>query len=256
MQQQGLTPQATIEAMLKRSHRQEVPIRRSFVRRENNNGRPPLAELVHRHDDRALDLYLLILAQASAGAFDVSYPAAVWARALSLGNKDGAAAVSKVLARLVDAKLVKRDRVGRKAHITLLHESGSGDAYTHPGQVRDKYLKLPHAYWTDGWSSKLALPGKAALLVARSMPATFFLSIETAPKQFGFSADTLEDGLRELRAHGLLDRWTIQEPDPLTVVGYRLDFRYKLRSPLEHPSRSRAPGAGAAAADPTVLGIP
>ena len=128
----------------------------------------------------------------------------MWARALDLGGKNRAAAVSKVLTRLVNDRLVKRDRVSRKAHITLLREDGSGNDYTHPANAGDKYLKLSHAYWIDEWHKKLSLPAKAVLLVARSMPHEFFLPIENAPKQFGFSADTLEDGVRDLRNHRLL----------------------------------------------------
>ncbi len=138
-----ITPQDTIQAILQRSNRRAVPIRKSFVRVAGIAGSAPLAELVRHHDVRALDLYLLVLAQASGGAFDVAHPAAVWARALHLTGETGAAAVSKVLARLVAYRLVARDRVGRRAHLTLLCEDGSGRPYTPPAEAADAYLQLP-----------------------------------------------------------------------------------------------------------------
>lgn len=232
------TRRETIEAILKRSNRHAVPIRRSFVQRAKGGPRPPLAEMVRRHDDRALDFYLLILAQASAGAFDVSRPAPVWARALGVVGKNPAAAVSKLLARLVADRLVKRDRVGRQAHVTLLREDGSGAPYTHPGQVRDKYLQLPHAYWLEEWNDKLTFAGKAALLIARSMPAEFFLVVENAPNQFGISADSLAEGLAALRGHNLLHRWTIYPTDPDDARGYREEHRYELRPPFAQRARA------------------
>jgi len=243
------TRQETIQAILKRSNRQAVPIRRSFVSPENPALHPPLAELVRRHDDRALDLYLLILAQASAGAFDVAHPAAVWARALGLDGVHGAASVSKVLTRLVHYKLVKRDRVGRKAHITLLREDGSGADYTHPATAGDKYLQLSHAYWTDEWDTRLSLPAKAALLIARSFSFArdFFLPIESAPKQFGMSADTVGDGLRELRKLGLLDQRSTYKKAPLVAAGFTTEYRYKLLPPFDKRSSPHSPLATATA---------
>lgn len=251
-----VTPQDTIRAILQRSNRQAVPIRKSFLRGVSASGRSPLADLVRHHDTRALDLYLLVLAQASGGAFDVVHPAAVWARALHLTDATGAAAVSKVLARLVDYRLIARDRLGRRAHLTLLCEDGSGRSYTHPAVATDRYLQLSHAYWLDGWDTKLTLPGKAALLVARSLPSDFFLPIESAPKQFGISADTLGDGLRELVTGKLLDRRTVYKPDPLSAVGYKEEYHYTLLAPFHRPSKARSGSAAAAMPPPTAPGAP
>src|SRR5579885_2872264 len=66
-------PRATVQTMLDRSKRESAPIRRSFL--ANPERRPPLSAMVRHRDERALDLYLLSLAQASGGNFDVSYPA-------------------------------------------------------------------------------------------------------------------------------------------------------------------------------------
>ena len=142
----------------------------------------PLAEFVRRHDDRALQFLLLILAAASrdvtTGAFDVTLAAETWARMLGLRGAAPASAVSKVLARLIDDRLVKRDIRRRQAHITLLREDGSGEDYSRP---KAKYLQLPHAYWIDGWHSKFSLAAKAALLVALSMPQSSSYRSRTHP---------------------------------------------------------------------------
>ncbi|MGH2391142.1 MAG: hypothetical protein ACRDIE_23345 [Chloroflexota bacterium] len=199
-----------------------------------------MAEMVRHHDERAVDLYLLVLAQASAGEFDVTFPAAVWVRALSLDNENGATAISKTLARLVAYKLVKRDRVRRRAHITLLCEDGSGEPYTHPGRAKDAYLQLPHAYWVQEWHRQLTLPAKAALLISLSLPRDFFLPIESARKQFSISSDTLGEGMRELRRYELLDQRTITKADPLTAAGYRTEYWYQLRPPFDQLSSSRS----------------
>ena len=222
----------TIRAILKRAGRRAVPIRRSFLQRENRERpSPPLAEMVRRHDSRGLDLYLIVLAQASAGEFDVTHPAAVWARALGIEGENPRIAVSKAMGRLLAYELIKRDRVGRRAHIKLLREDGSGQAYEHPAESRDKYLQLPHGYWEGAWHKELSLAAKAGLLIALSLPPEFFLVIESGPSRFGVSADTLERGLSELQRKGLLSRRSIYKPDPLTDLGYRTEFRYWLREP-------------------------
>src|SRR5437868_472229 len=82
--------QATIEALLERSKRptKKVPIRSTFVQQGTQRSpRPgPLAELVRRHDDRALELYLLFRAVASGGDWAVTESSQLWARALDLGS--------------------------------------------------------------------------------------------------------------------------------------------------------------------------
>jgi len=239
----------TIKALLEISHRSFVPIRRGLVcaaRKPEANRtpsaaapRPPLAQMVRHRDVRALDFYLLILAKASAGEFDVTLHAAVWARALDVWGKSKDAAVSKTLAHLVGYKLVARDRRGRLAHVMLCREDGSGDPYTRPGQPGDGYLKLSHRYWEDRWHTELSLPGKAALLVSLSMPADFFLTLEHAPRLFGIAADTLDDGVRELCDFHLLERTLHYEDAPLSPTGRRRQDRYRLLPPFEKQPQTR-----------------
>jgi hypothetical protein len=255
------TQQETIGELLARSKRDAVPIRWSFVQRGTRK-RPqpgPLAEFVHRHDERALDLYLLVHAAASAAPWDVDLPARVWARMLGLRGSGGPSAVSKTWKRLEDRGLIDRTRVQRRASITLLREGGDGDPYAHPGagpkSTREPYLKLPYAYWEDGWYQKLRLPGKAMLLIALSLEDDFILPEERAPAWYDVSADFAGDGLRALKKLEVLSSRTDYIKSSLTVTGWTEERSYTLQPPFGPHGRSRqtgkprpsgttAPGAG------------
>lgn len=242
------TQQETIEDLLARSKRNAVPIRWSFVQR-GTRMRPqpgPLAGFVGHHDERALDLYLLAHAAASAAPWNVDLPAGVWARMLGLEGPGGPSAVSKIWKRLEDRGLVDRARVQRRASITLLREDGDGDPYTHPGagpkSAREPYLKLPYAYWEDGWYQKLRLPGKAMLLIALSLEDDFILPEDKAKPWYGISPDFAGDGLRVLRKLKVLARKTDYRSSPLTVTGWTEEFSYTLQPPFGPHGRSRQTG--------------
>lgn len=69
----------------------------------------PISKLCSHHDDRGLDLYLLVHAAASAAPFDVVLPAPVWARSLGLsGSASARSTVSKAFTRLVELNLAVR----------------------------------------------------------------------------------------------------------------------------------------------------
>ncbi|MGH2355066.1 MAG: hypothetical protein ACRDJN_25945, partial [Chloroflexota bacterium] len=214
----------------------------------------PLAQLVRHHDERALELYLLILAAASAPPYDVTHPARVWARVLFLEGNSGPAAISKTLARLEAYRLIRRERVGRLTRVVLLRENGSGEPYTHPATSTppEPYLQLPHAYWLEGWHRTLTLPGKAVLLIALSLASQFLLPGEQAKAWYGISADTVQTGLRELRQAGLLDSRPVYKLAPLSAEGVTTEWRHTLRSPFGHrrprsASALSAPPASASA---------
>jgi hypothetical protein len=140
------------------------------------------------------------------------------------GERSGSAAVSKAWRRLEDKHhLVRRDRRGRLAKIVALREDGSGKPYVVPtgGSWNDRYFKIPFEYWLDEdqWHSTLSLRGKAALLIALSLPSTFTLPAERAPAWYGVSADTIERGLRELADRGALSRSLKVRKAPLSPAG-------------------------------------
>lgn len=98
-----VTQAETIAAFLERSKRADVPIRKTFVQQGQGKVRDPgpIASLVSNHDERALDLYLLAHAAASADPFDIVLPADTWARALGMSATASArSAVSKTFRRL------------------------------------------------------------------------------------------------------------------------------------------------------------
>jgi hypothetical protein len=205
-----LTQQETIEDLLERSGRGFVPIRKSFVQqgRGKQTQAGPLASFVTGHDERALDMYLLAHAIASKDPWDCDFPSDMWVRALDLGSTATPAAargaVSKILKRLEERKLIVRRRGGRSVYFRLLKEDGSSDPYQHPLNTGENWLRLPYSYWLDGYYLDLSLPAKAMLLVALSRPDGFYLPAERTRDWYGLSADSAERGLRELRSADLL----------------------------------------------------
>lgn len=238
--------QETIAALLEAAHRkkQEVPLRREFVQ-QGAQGSPqpgPLREIVRRHDERALDLYLLFRALASSSPWDVRRDARIWGRAIGLATDadGGAAAVSKTWMRLDQTyHLVCRERSGRLARITALNEAGNGLEYAYPSKG---YFKLPFAYWTaeEAWYYTLSFRAKATLLVALSLRPPFVLPAERAPDWYGMSADTVDRGLRELRDAGLLSRTFTTVENWLSPTGKTTLYKFALKPPFARPSRAAA----------------
>jgi hypothetical protein len=234
------TSRSTIEALLKRSRRQGfVPLSTRFLQlRDSRSVAPgPLAGIVRHRDERALELYLITLAIASAPPWNVNEAAELWARVLDLGAApSGSRTISKVWKRLVDRNLVSRERSGRRASITLLCEDGSGTPYVRPGSKgqNQPYLKIPFQYWLDerAWYRTLTLPETAVLLIALSLGDDFILPQEHAARWYGLSPDTIERGLRGLRNHGLLSSRVVRKAAPLAPVGFTEHHYHTLKHPF------------------------
>jgi hypothetical protein len=117
--------------------------------------------------------------------------------------------------------------------VTLLREDGSGQAYTRPGKGNpDRFLRLQHSYWRDGWYDRLDLPATAMLLVALHEKHNFELPTERVPDWYGWSADTAERGLATLEQLGLLTHTTRLKKAPLSPTGLTKVNRYLLRRPF------------------------
>jgi hypothetical protein len=226
--------QSTVEALLHRSKRSghAVPIRWTFVQRKDSRGRPqggPLAGIVRCHDERSLDLYLLLRAVATAEPWNCAEDARIWARALGLVDQHGEhdiEAVSKAWRRLERHGLISRGRKGHRACVTVLLEDGTGTAYSPPTRTRgDNYLKLPFVYWTADkpWYRHLTLPEKALLLIALSLPKGFVLPHKKAPAWYGVSAHTAQRGLSGLQDKGLLHAVRVKKPAPLAPEGFTVE---------------------------------
>jgi len=228
----------TLRAILDESGRPDkVPLRDGFVQ-GGERGKPhpgPLAEIVSRGRSRALDQYLLAVAWASAAPWDVRKDSRIWARALGMSSEaSGRSAVSRNWTFLANLKLIEVERSQRLARVTLLREDGSGRPYrAHPaGDRSPRYLTLPFAYWTEGYSTSLSLPAKAILLIARHLTDGFTLPAERAHDWYGISETTARAGLRELREKDLLSARKQQRKAPLAPNGYTTVNYYTLRKPF------------------------
>lgn len=231
--------QKAIAALLERSHRQFVPIRRMLVqRRTAAKGAGPLAAFTKR--DAALDLYLLLHALASHEPWDVTLPARVWARLL--GRDERSSATTTFLSRqwrwLEAQRLVRLERTGRHRQVFLLREDASGKAYTHPGlgTQRDPpegdYFRVPYAYWRGGFHDRLDVPAKTVLLIALSLHDGFILPVEHGARWYGVSPERIQRGLQTLRALGILAMRTVRRDAPLTERGFTFERHYTLKPPF------------------------
>jgi DNA-binding transcriptional ArsR family regulator len=230
------TQSETIAAILRESQRpNRVPIRNSFV--QTGIGLSASAGLLARFTSRgrtsAFDQYLLSLAWASGGAHDVRRDSRIWARAV-VGRDDEAArrTVSRNWRFLKELKLVSTSRVGRLTKVVLLQEDGSGKPYKYPSKTGAQYLRLPFAYWSDGWYENLGLPGKALLLISLSLLDFYRLPADRGPSWYGLSPSTIERGLRELRRNNLLEARFASKPAPLAPAGYTIENYYRLLPPF------------------------
>jgi hypothetical protein len=239
------TEDETRAALLDRSKRDFAPVNKLFVQAVPGSAsrHGPLATFVHNRDLRGLHAYLLLLGIISSGdspdGWSTTLPIGVWARAFGTTRDatpaSAATAVSKVLTRLENRKLIQRQRHGRerKIRITLLREDGTGQPYTRPGKGNpDRFLRLPHAFWRDGWHEQLDLPATAMLLVALHEKNTFELPAERVPDWYGWSADTAERGLATLEQLGLLSHAIRLKKAPLSPTGLTKVNRYLLHAPF------------------------
>jgi hypothetical protein len=195
----------TIQALVAASKRvKSVPIRNDFVQTGDGKHTSPglLGKLIKTSNGRSLDLYLLHRLAASSDPWDTKRAAAVWARALGLGDEAyGKDAVSRCWTKLESIGLILRERESKQAKITSLQEDGSLKPYTAP---KGRYFTLPLEYWTEGWYRTLSYPGKAALLISSSLSPGFYLPGRLANKWYGISADTLHAGFDDLSRHEIL----------------------------------------------------
>jgi hypothetical protein len=236
-----------IELLLAQTHRRVVPIRWTFVRQgQGRETRPgPLIKFLTSHDDRGLEAYLLVHAMASAEPWNCRLPSQAWVGALGLADTaslDSAkTAVSKIMRRLEERKLITRVRSKRLSDVILLKEDGSGDPFERPLKgPEDWWLQLPHSYWLEGHYKTLRLPAKVLLLIALSLPDGFTLPYDQAPNWYGVSSDSAEEGLRELRATRLLAVERHWLKTPRSETGWTEQLMYTLQGSFSTVERKKA----------------
>lgn len=240
--------------LLERSNRAFTPVSKAFVQRPRgtSGARPgPLAEFVHGRDLRGLHALLLSIACTSSGSgehgWSTTLPIQVWARLFgttrNASTTSAATAASKVLGRLEKRKLIERSKHGRsrQVRVTLLKEDGSGDPYTRPAGSDQRFLKLAHEFWIEGWDERLDLPATAMLLVALHEKPWFELPTERVPEWYGWSADTAERGFRTLRDKGLLEVRTHLRKAPLSPSGQAAVNLYHVLPPFAAPLPVKLP---------------
>jgi hypothetical protein len=145
--------------------------------------------------------------------------------------------------RLCDRNLVSRRRAGRCASITLLREDGTGAPYRHPFDTHETWLRLPHAYWHDRHYVDWSLRAKVMLLIALSLPKTFYLPHDKAPSWYGISADSADRGLRELHTAGVLVSTYEWMNAPRSDTGWARRVTYKLVGPYSKSARTATDGS-------------
>lgn len=238
-----LTRQTQVDLIIDGAHRKSaVQIRKTFVQQgPQDKPQPgPLARIVRRGDERALDLYLLMRLLGVKDPYDATLPAEAWARALVLEGESGLRTVSRTWTRLVRYKLVRRGRAKDMARMTPLMEDGSGDKFERPtGHAGDVYLSLPLEYWKapGAWYERLNLPAKAMLLISLSLAPGFPLPSKQAKPWYGISADTAERGFAQLREFGLIGYTERYKPALRSKLGYTTERRYTLNAPFKVAQR-------------------
>ena len=221
-------PQIALRAareLLETSNRRiDTPVRKTFVRVDDQDIRPPLARLVGRGGRGgavAVKLYLALLWRCSAEPFTTEIPARKWAMLLGLDEPDtlGARRVTAALEVLSREKLIVVDkRRGEPSVIHLLEESGSGVAYGLPSTAHTfapadekrahLYFKVPSRLWTEGHIQSMSASAIAMLLVALAEQGAgqreTWWSTTVFPQRYNLTPTTRSKGTRELVARRLM----------------------------------------------------
>lgn len=260
----GLTDEAdpgatgTRAALLDSARRGYVPLRKVFVQRPKTEvvRGSVLADLVTGHHQRPLDLLLQF--HALMPILEGSpLSLATWARIMSCGSVCSTTAVTRAFDTLCseDFKLLKRVEGGRTPIYQPLMEDGRGGPWSRPGVETEEgpgYFTLPHAYWTNGWSEKLKMPGKAMLLILLAetqspTKTTFNMAVERAQEWYGISERTAERGYAELSRVGLMLTKVTKVADRRHPAGRREVYHRAPDRPFRTPDRAVLQKAATAA---------
>jgi hypothetical protein len=233
-----------LQSLFVDSHRAFVPIREGFLQ---VRGRPPLpgplGDLVRGRHHHALDFYLLLHAATASPPHRVYINPDFWAvlvRTPSQSLRNARLALYRSLEILEHVGLIRRDNKLGVPLIQLLDERGQGDLYFHPAREEERYFTLPYSYWRWDYDRKLGLPGKAVLLIARSLkPEGFTLPLAHAQAWYGISADTFRRGAKELVKAGLLRYTSNAVPSRDAPDGITIRRTYKLAGAMARTGNPR-----------------
>lgn len=219
---------ATAERINERVGRARVQIRSGFVESRVPANPPPLTQLLRggRGGEVKVKLLLSMMWSAPSAPYDVTFPARTWATLLGLPDPEGkgAARVNDAIRTLTKLHYIRAvQRAGQPSRVFLLNELGTGEPYSHPGEiwqaVKDadsrirrktpRYMQLPVDLWVNGWMAALSGTGLAMLLVlldsARGKePVRLWFSQSVAKDRYALTEPTRKRGLDELERYGLI----------------------------------------------------
>lgn len=233
------------------TRRTTTPVRKTFVRTDDREKTPPLAQIVStrgRGGAVPLKVYLALLRRSSSPPFDTRLSARRWAGLLDLDtpNTRGARRVNDAIRRLEGLGLICVEAArGEASTITVLREDGSGDSYTlphalarskqlRPGKTRprdeDWYLQVPDRLW-EGYIQKMSGPALAMLLILLAEPASrnegMWWSVENFPDWYKISTSMRAKGTSELVDLGLVQ---VRKQMLDTPRGHNNDERDRVRN--------------------------
>jgi hypothetical protein len=230
--------------LLASSHHDALPLRESFLQVRGTPPEPgPLSELVRGRHRHALDVYLLVLAATPSPPYQLHVNPDFWAvllRRPEQSLRNSRLAVYRSFDILDDLNLLWLESHLGAPRYQLLNEGGGGDRYVHPAKTGDRFFTVPHTYWTRGLDRKLDLPGKAVLLLARSLRRYFTLPLGNAMPWYGVSADTLRRGMDELIKARLVRYQKADVPTPKAPRGSTVRRTYTLVGPMALPDPDRS----------------
>lgn len=201
----------------------DCPIRTEFLRRRSERSPvPPMMAMLGsgggRGGDVRLKLYLSLLWASPGGRHDTDFLAADWAQLLGLPrfSTKGKRRVYEALNWLAAHRFIeKQERPGLPSRIVVLHESGSGVAYSKPSSQAPKggeptYRRLQSAWWTNTWLA--AVSGRALafwlVLMDESNNGTkaddVWLSESQTSRKYAISPYLRQRAMRELKYFDLI----------------------------------------------------
>ncbi len=229
--------------LLAHSHHGTLPLREAFLQMRGSPPQPgPFSELIRGRHRHALDTYLLVVAATAAPPHELHVNPDYWSLLLRRPDqslRNSRQAVYRSFGILQDLALLSSETHLGALRYRLLDEGGRGDRYVHPAKAGDRYFTLPHAYWGLGLDRKLDLPGKAVLLLARSLRRYFTLPLANASSWYGISSDTLRRGMDELVRARVVRYQRANVPTPKAPRGTTVRRTYTLVGPMALEKREK-----------------
>ncbi len=200
----------TLSEPLDKNQILKVPIAREFMYNKKLAGR-----LVSANDERAFDVYLLLLyvyGGAKDGSVNVDYEKLAGYLGLDTKKEKGYACKRQIMRALYkldkNYSLIDTSLLKEKTIINLLSYKDNTMYYEVPER---EYFNIPIAYFEYGWIRKISLRAKYALFInlyetELSMENPVWSgSLNYLSKKFNVSAWLINKGMRELRKAWLLE---------------------------------------------------